>query len=441
MRVLSVFSGISAASVAWKPLGFELVGFAERDPFACSVLHHRCGAGRPRHITTNNSSDRKALEALPLTGVPNLGDMTRISDDDLTALGHVDVLEAGSPCQDFSHAGARQGAKGGRGSLTLELCSLVARMRRINNLQYLIWENVSGIFSSNDNAFGQFLGQLVGADQPLEPETGRWTNAGYAAGPQANAAWRVFNSQFFGVPQRRRRVFVVASLGDRSADPRAILFEPGGLRGHPATGRTARKGTAGDASGSADDIHPVIALCDDYTPKAAVGQAYTLLAGSPSGGGHRQLVVHTAPIAFMAGQSAKSGSIAASNRVSPTLRASASGTNSVPSVAQQLALGGKPHLLATGDDEANVQDASDKDLQWVLRPFTPIECERLMGFPDGWTDVPFRRGTTKTHRYRALGNSMVVPCVAFIGKRLKTAEALSHRPDPAPPSKPLCSHR
>ena len=143
----------------------------------------------------------------------------------------------------------------------------------------------------------------------------------------------------------------------------------------------------------------------------------------------------------MAGQSAKSGSIAASNRVSPTLRASASGTNSVPSVAQQLALGGKPHLLATGDDEANVQDASDKDLQWVLRPFTPIECERLMGFPDGWTDVPFRRGTTKTHRYRALGNSMVVPCVAFIGKRLKTAEALSHRPDPAPPSKPLCSHR
>ena len=144
LKVVSVCSGISAASVAWKPLGFEFVAFAEVDPFACHVLSHRCGATAPRRLP--DGMDPKAFKAISGGSVINFGDLTQISDDDLRALGTVDILEGGTPCQGFSVAGLRGGLMDPRGALTLAFVQLAHRMRKLNRLRYVVWENVHGIF-------------------------------------------------------------------------------------------------------------------------------------------------------------------------------------------------------------------------------------------------------------------------------------------------------
>ncbi|MFD2054221.1 DNA cytosine methyltransferase [Mesorhizobium calcicola] len=434
MRVFSTFSGISAASVAWKPLGFRFVGFSEIEPLPCHVLHHRCGASRPKHLPEGDLKRAKAVAGLPEIGIPNLGDITRITDEDLKALGPVDVLEGGTPCQDFSVAGLREGLTGARGNLTLAFCRLVERMRRINNLQFVIWENVHGILSDKTNGFGNLLAALVGESQALVAPGQKWTNAGHVAGPEGQVAWRVLDAQYWGVPQRRRRVFAVASIGDQSIDPCAILFEPEGLRGHSAAGGETRKGTPGAAAEGSAGGSLVYALCDDYVPKASPDVAYTLLAGSRTGTGHKQCVVHGEALAFMAGQGSKAGGIAASWTIAPTLRSSDSGTNQVPSVVQSLpgcasssaARRRRGDLrLSTGRSRSRDglssrrKTASATGPRWVVRYLLPVECERLQGFPDGWTDVPFRgRQAADTPRYRAVGNSMAVPCMRFIGERL-----------------------
>lgn len=395
LRVLSNFSGISAASVAWRPLCFTFAAYSEITSHACYVLHTRCGASRPRYMPSPDEagiSDKewkaraKAIREvadLPETGIPNFGDITQISDDDLEALGPVDVLEGGSPCQGFSVAGLRKGLADSRGQLTLEFCRLAQRMRRINGLKYVVWENVRGALSDETNGFGNLLAALAGEEVELVAPRRKWTDAGHITGPAGQVAWRVLDAQFWGVAQRRERVFAVASFGD--LDPGLVLFEQEGSGWDPAEDKDARENAAirrgnrsvlGEVvalgmdskdSISRDQMHclkasnghnppaVVYSLCDDYTPKAAADTAYTLLAGSPTGGGHKQMVVHR----------------------------------------------------------------DDDGLDWVVRRITPLEAERLQGFPDGWTDVQFRgKPMSDGPRYKALGNSMATPCMRFIGTRL-----------------------
>ncbi len=236
LRFLSVCSGIEAASVAWHPLGWQCIGVAEIEPFAAFVLAHHYGAGRPKYMPNpgepgiklkdqrSRKTALKAVSRLPVESVlTNWGDFTKI---DTKTLGRVDILAGGTPCQAFSVAGLRQSLADARGNLSLEFVRLAHELAANNGLRNVVWENVVGVLSTKDNAFGCFLAGLVGADSPIEPpRRGKWARHGMVTGPKGRAAWAVKDGQFFGVAQRRRRVLVVADFGN-GADPAAVLFEP-----------------------------------------------------------------------------------------------------------------------------------------------------------------------------------------------------------------------
>lgn len=225
MRFGSVCSGIEAASVAWTPLGWEAAWFSEIEPFPCSVLAH--------HFPT----------------APNYGDMTtlpeRIRNGEVEA---PDVFCGGTPCQAFSVAGKRQSLDDARGNLSLIFCEVANAIDNVRRDRECIifWENVPGVLNTKDNAFGCFLAGLAGEDEPLQPSGKRWPDAGCVLGPQRAVAWRVLDAQYFGLAQRRKRVFVVASARD-DFDPAAVLFEFDGLRRDSAPSRQAGQEVADDA--------------------------------------------------------------------------------------------------------------------------------------------------------------------------------------------------
>jgi len=229
VRYLSVCSGIEAVSVAWQPLGWQPAMFAEIDPFCCWLLRSRYSASRPQHMPSpHDAASRKEAKqramairnivALPADGaVINAGDFTRIGKQDVET---IDLLAGGTPCQSFSVAGLRAGLDDPRGNLTIEFARLADRLRPL----WLVWENVPGVLSIDDGrTFGAFLRMLV--------------ECGYGV------AYRILDAQFFGVPQRRRRVFVIGYFGDWRAAA-AVLLEQSSLSGHPPPRREARKDVA-----------------------------------------------------------------------------------------------------------------------------------------------------------------------------------------------------
>lgn len=228
----SVCSGIEAASVAWHELGWRAAWLAEIDKFASAVLAHH------------------------YPEVPNLGDMTKIARAILIGDLHApDVLCGGTPCQAFSVAGLRNSLDDARGNLTLKFVEIAdaidhVRTGRGEDECVVVWENVPGVLSTKDNAFGCFLGGLAGEDGPVEPPGGKWANAGAVYGPRRAVAWRTMDAQYFGVAQRRRRVFVVASARD-GFDPAQVLFEWDGLRRDTAPSRQTREAAAGSLTASA----------------------------------------------------------------------------------------------------------------------------------------------------------------------------------------------
>lgn len=370
LRVMSTFSGISAASVAWKPLGFEFVAYAEIEPFACHVLAARVGASQPMYLPIVDESKltpkelkehkkllklRESLKSLPENGISNFGDLTQITDDDLRALGRVDVLEGGSPCQAFSMAGKREGLGDERGNLMLEFCRLADRMREINGLRYVVWENVKGVLSNDGGtAFGCLLGALLGTDRGIQPPRSGWRNSGFSSRCEKGGAvsWRVFNAEFFGVAQRRERVFVVADFADRQGHSGAVLFE----------------------SKSEDRFASSCSQAEEGNDFRSGERAGELTASNDN------RLIHP--------------------RVFGTLMASGAGMSRPAGVGSEL-------------DFVIVQELGGELI--VRRPH-PIECERLQGFPDNWTNVQFKgKPPLDQDRYRTLGNSMATPCMRFIG--------------------------
>ena len=212
MRFGSVCSGIEAASLAWESLGWKASWFAEIDKFPSAVLAYR------------------------FPDIPNLGDISLLPQRILSReIEAPEILCGGTPCQAFSLAGKRQSLDDARGNLSLiftKIADAIDEIRHTNKEEpsIIIWENVPGVLSTRDNAFGCFLAKLVGANAPLESssESNKWPCAGYVTGPKRKAAWRVLDAQYFGVPQRRKRVFVVASASER-LDPSKVLFEPKSL--------------------------------------------------------------------------------------------------------------------------------------------------------------------------------------------------------------------
>ena len=218
MRFGSVCSGIEAASVAWHPLGWKAAWLSEIEPFPSAVLAHH------------------------YPDVPNLGDMTTLPERILSCeVEAPDLFCGGTPCQAFSVAGLRNSLDDARGNLSLTFVGIANAIDHVRSVRgepasIVFWENVPGVLSTKDNAFGCFLAGLAGEDNPLEPAGGKWTNAGYVLGPKRAVAWRVLDAQYFGVAQRRKRVFVVASAR-ADFDPAAVLFEFDGMRRDSAPSR------------------------------------------------------------------------------------------------------------------------------------------------------------------------------------------------------------
>lgn len=396
MRFGSVCSGIEAASVAWHPLGWQAAWLSEIEPFPSAVLAHH------------------------YPDVPNLGDMTLLPD--LIANGEVEAPEVfcgGTPCQAFSVAGLRKSLDDARGNLSLTFCEIanaVDTRRTIRGEQpaIIFWENVPGVLNTKDNAFGCFLAGLAGEDDPLKPAGDKWTNAGVVCGPKRTIAWRVLDAQFFGVAQRRRRVFVVASARN-GFDPAAVLFEFDGLRRDFAPRREARK---------------------DITDLAGTLAANGGGLDRPAGQGNELDFCVTTPFnrtgvgsgndpELMATLCATDNDKWGSNQWVKEGKAVLQSTYGIPGnwIGRKPENGGNAvepmHDVAPCQTKTDVHAVAS---QMAVRRLTPTECERLQGFPDGYTDIEWRgKRAPDGPRYKALGNSWAVPVVHWIGRRIDLA--------------------
>lgn len=538
----SVCSGIEAASVAWEVLGYSPVWFSQFDP---------------EHKYKNGPDFPSAVLAHHWPQIPNLGDMTKIAA--VMRAGELqapDILVGGTPCQAFSVAGARAGLSDPRGQLTIsygELADAIDERRTAAGLQpaIIVWENVPGVLSSKDNAFGAFIGLLAGEDCELQPPGKRWTNAGYVRGPKRAVAWRILDAQYFGVAQRRRRVFVIASART-DIDPAQILFESDGVRRDIAPSRSAGQETTGtitsrtSAGGGLGDFELSggltvansltahgVGTCgaDDnqaqaghLIPQCVTGDiSHTLKArgfdgsedgtgrGTPIiaafGGGRRGgpidvaacltakgqridfevetfavhgtqdpdtniNIAHTlgrnhgqenaVAYGFKGGQGAKAGGIGFAEEQCPTLTSANSGTNLAPTVLHSIPLAFAENSRAEvrligGDGSLTGAIAASHGKPGMghpviadgmaVRRLTPVECERLQGFPDNHTLIPTEKRKQITAeeyaylrhhfpnmtaekayrlaadgpRYKAIGNSMAVPVMRWIGARITKA--------------------
>lgn len=222
MKFISLFTGIGAPDLAWTSLGWTPLAFAEIERFPCAVLRHH------------------------FPNVQNHGDVTAF--DWSIYRNECDVLVGGSPCQSFSVAGLRKSLSDDRGNLSLAFCKITHAI----NPKYVVYENVPGILSTKDNAFGCLLAGLVGEREPLISRLGNWPNAGMAIGPERSAAWRILDAQYFGVAQRRRRVFVISCRSRDGINPGAILFEPESMRRNFAPSRETGSRIAASLTRGAD---------------------------------------------------------------------------------------------------------------------------------------------------------------------------------------------
>ena len=368
----SVCSGIEAASVAWSPLGWSAAWLSEIEKFPSAVLSHHY----PETI--------------------NYGDMTNLSGP--LWRGEIeapDILCGGTPCQAFSVAGLRNSLADARGNLSLTFCDIANAIDSNRTAMgeppaIIVWENVPGVLNTSDNAFGCFLAGLAGESEPLVPSGGKWTNAGLVSGPERSVAWRVLDAQYFGVAQRRRRVFVVASAR-KDFDPGAVLFEFGGGRRDIAPSRPTGEVITGPIT-------------------AGIGKGMRGTEGVDSN--------------WMVAESTFTLSGFAEfvpTEIAGTLRqrGNKEATDVVVSVGGDLA-----HTLtavgydASEDETGRGTPIVGGDSQSVRR-LTCVECERLQGFPDGYTDIkPKGKPTPDGPRFKALGNSWAVPVVHWIGRRI-----------------------
>lgn len=441
MTLGSLFDGSGTCPLAAAMCGITPVWASEIEPY-------------PIRVTQKNFPRMK-----------HLGDITQINGAEIEP---VDIVTFGSPCQDLSEAGAQKGlVDGKRSRLFFDALRIICEMREATNgkyPRYAVWENVPGAFSSNKGRdFLAVLRAFVEAagghdtDVPEPARKGRtdrlaWRNAGCIVGEGYSIAWRVLDAKYWGVHQRRKRIYLVADFGGQRAGE--ILFKREGLRGNFAQSREARQEDSGDAVGSAGRDYRVFDITgatsnsmksrtpDNCFRERTVARTLDTFSGSPEcnqggnvvvfdarGNGDGQIVptitgdhenrvtdytalavgnvqlnqiymTDTAGTltcshdqqmicAFMGGQGAKAGGIGYSETVSPTLKAAPSGNNTVPDIAYWL----------------------KKARRYFVRMFTPLECCRLQGFPDWWEDGV---DGSDSARYKMWGNGMALPCVLYV---------------------------
>ena len=398
MRYLSVCSGVEAATVAWHPLGWEPVAFSEIEKFPSEVLKHH------------------------YPDVPNLGDMTKYKEWNFGTDG-LDLLVGGTPCQSFSVAGLRKGIEDPRGNLALVYCGILDKFRP----KWFVWENVPGVLSSGG---GRDFGSLLGAMAEL----------GYSC------AYRVLDAQYFGVPQRRKRVFIVGHLGDWR-NPAKVLFESESLSRNTKKSRQARqevtgyvessfgqyredsiagttKASGGVLGGGSETFLTVYENHASDSRVEEVNVSPTVRARWGTGGGNVPYV-QAIPIHDQATRLNKGNGLGVGNEGDPCPTLTRGDMHMVAhafKVRGGSGQGGKGYL---GSDEtaftlATMQDQYRGIGSMSVRKLTPMECERLQGFPDNYTNI--KENCPDGPRYKAMGNSMAVPVMQWIGKRIQMVE-------------------
>ena len=442
MKYLSVCSGVEAATVAWHPLGWDPIGYAEIETFPSAVLSHH------------------------YPNVPNLGDITKYKEWNTN--GTVELLVGGTPCQAFSVAGLRKGLEDPRGNLTLVYTGILDRFKP----KWFVWENVPGVLSSSGGRdFGSFLGAVA--------------ELGYGF------SYRVLDAQYFGVPQRRRRVFVVGCLGDWVSASK-VLFEPDCLSRDTEESRKTRERTSSPASSSVRgnietfnrqshsqfgvdplastvkardhkqftdlvvyETHPADSrvremgdVCQTVTSRWGTGGGNVPIAlqdvsgrdkaqngrgWNDEGVSYTLDAAATQGVAYSIREDAIAGNFSATPlAVTPALQAlrpSVQSHHAQTFIAQAVDV---YNQNIDGDVTATITRAvggsntsGPKIMQsMAVRRLTPVECERLQGFPDNYTNIPWRGKpeSPDSLRYKAMGNSMAVPCMKWIGKRIEMVE-------------------
>jgi DNA (cytosine-5)-methyltransferase 1 len=470
IRFLSVCSGMEAASVAWEPLGWKAVGFSEIEPFPCAVLKHR------------------------FPNTLNYGSLTEYQSWPLQP-GSIDLLVGGTPCQSFSVAGLRKGLADPRGNLALVFLGLADKLKP----RWIVWENVPGVLSSDGGRdFGSFLGALE--------------QLGYGW------AYRVLDAQYFGVPQRRRRVFVVASLGGRDVAA-SVLLKPESVCWNPAPRRKKGQATAADAGAGIEAGGPVgvdfrherferdgtVGTIQskstggyslNYAPGVAIPYRKSKRACSTTDneswvladasntlnnfdlGDTRTTHAVVKPIAFTQNQrdeirelGDKAGALSSSTgthqtnyiaqqqvyenhpndsritgplEVAPTVVSRfGTGGGNVPLVNNEAITfqpgnlrreaGADPSTTTTTTLKASAGDQMPHvATPMAVRRLTPVECERLQGFPDNWSQIPWKGKPAEQcpdgPRYKCAGNSMAVPVMRWIGEQIARVELSLNNP-------------
>ena len=387
MRYISLFSGIEACSVGWRNLNWDPVAFADFDDFPSAVLAHH------------------------YPNVPNLKDVLNV--DWSKYEGAADLVVGGSPCQSFSVAGKRLGMDDPRGNLALHYLRVVGAVRP----KWFLYENVPGLLSSNEgDDFAIFLGEVA--------------KLGYGF------AYRVLDAQHFGVPQRRRRVFVVGCADGDWRSAAAVLFDKQSLQGNLASSRQKREEDQSlSAFGLESESRPVGRGISEEKP-----------AGSLTAGMYHHGSINNQCLGTNAHLIMEKGIIHA-EKVGPTMGASGppysrTGNERVEAEALVVQQGvdlfnqeltGEIHCplrTAGGHGAPAMMDGA------IVRRLTPLECERLQGFPDNYTKVPWKGKPAEecpdSHRYKGLGNSMAVPVMRWIGERIDMMDSadLSNRSNP-----------
>lgn len=407
--------------------------------------------------------------------VVQLGDVTKIDGSKVTP---VDIICAGSPCQDLSVAGKHKGLAGSRSNLFFESVRIVREMREKTNGLYpkfFVWENVPGAFSSNHGYdFQAVLSEIGQTDVPM-PRNGKWAPAGFARLPKCDIAWRTLDAQFWGVPQRRRRIFLIADFAEKNRCAAEVLFVEQSVPGDTAESRTAREevaAVAGDGAQASSwriagnvinrkdkngghhlgvdenvsftlntiDRHAVFSKDEKTYSAQAIGhiveseKSSTLAArdyksprnfveypkqelesGKPCTG---TLLANASTKLWSGNQEAFSGDyfVIDKNKEVPLYDIShrSDGVREIPTGAVNTLVA----RMGTGGGNVAVLNEADRqetDDKMTVRRLTVTECERLQGLPDGYTDVSLNgKPASESERLKAIGNGMAQPCADFI---------------------------
>ena len=378
----SLFDGIGGFPLAAKRNGIRPIWASDIEKFPMAVTRYR------------------------FPKMTHMGDITKLHGENLPV---VDIIAGGSPCQDLSVAGRREGLAGVRSGLFLEQIRIVKEMRKQEERRqrssgrradvpvrprYMVWENVPGAFSSGEPKgadFRRVLEEVCGISEKSVsipgPPDGTWTPAGIVLGSGFSVAWRVLDAQFWGVPQRRRRIFLVADFGGYSAGE--ILFESQGVWRHYQESKASREKTA-QASGRGSFTTAGIGAIDEE-PFCIAGNIINRQDKNGGNGcGYLQGISYT---------------------LTATDQHCVAYMDDLPELYQNV-IGALCARDEKGVNSTYVsQDKCIVSRRKRVRRITPLECERLMGFPDHWTDIP---GASDGVRYRALGNSVAIPCVEYI---------------------------